>query len=82
MIKIFLTFGFLLVIAQTASVKKDKRCEASSTIVSGTHAPSEVCSGDIVFQEEFDTLDFKKWEHENTLGGGGVSVVPFLLIII
>ena len=27
----------------------------------------------LVFEDEFETLDFSKWEHEITLGGGGVS---------
>jgi len=25
----------------------------------------------LVFEDNFDTLDFKKWKHERTLGGGG-----------
>ena len=27
----------------------------------------------LVFEDNFDTLDVQKWEHELTLGGGGVS---------
>lgn len=30
-----------------------------------------ICSGDLIFEDNFDYFDFKKWEHENTLGGGG-----------
>lgn len=48
------------------------KCGASVTRVSGTHAPSQICSGDIIFQEEFNSLNFKKWQHENTLAGGRV----------
>lgn len=33
-----------------------------------------ICSGDLIFEDNFDFFDFKKWEHENTLGGGGVSI--------
>lgn len=75
MIKLFLTLALLLAVGKAANTDRSKRCTASSTIVSGTHAPSEVCSGDIIFQEEFDSLDYRKWEHESTLGGGGVSII-------
>ncbi len=27
--------------------------------------------GELIFEEEFDTLDFRKWQHEITLAGGG-----------
>lgn len=74
MVTAFLALALLLAVGQAANVDRSERCDASSTVVSGTHAPSEFCSGDIIFQEEFDSLDFKKWEHENTLGGGGVSI--------
>ena len=30
----------------------------------------------LVFEDNFDTLDVTKWEHELTLGGGGVSNYP------
>mgnify|MGYP005984562637 CR=1 len=46
----------------------------SPTTVSGTHAPTTtICSGDLIFEDEFDELDLQKWNHELTLGGGGVS---------
>ena len=25
----------------------------------------------LIFDDEFDTLDFDKWQHELTMGGGG-----------
>jgi beta-glucanase (GH16 family) len=44
----------------------------SPTTASGTHAPTgEICSGDLIFEDEFDELDMQKWNHESTLGGGG-----------
>lgn len=44
----------------------------SQTTVSGSAAPTgTICSGDLIFEDTFDTLDHKKWQHENTLGGGG-----------
>ncbi|CAH0546480.1 unnamed protein product [Brassicogethes aeneus] len=46
-------------------------CGTSLTTVSGTHAPKQVCAGELIFEDDFDTLDLKKWQHELTLGGGG-----------
>lgn len=47
-------------------------CTVSQTTVSGSAAPTgTICSGDLIFEDTFDTLDHKKWQHENTLGGGG-----------
>lgn len=31
----------------------------------------EFCSGDLIFEDNFDELDVQKWEHEQTLAGGG-----------
>lgn len=53
----------------------EKKCTPSVTTTSGSFAPTgTICPGDIIFQEEFDALNFQKWQHENTLGGGGVSI--------
>lgn len=41
------------------------------TTVSGAAAPTSFCAGDLIFEDTFDTLDFSKWQHEMTLGGGG-----------
>lgn len=47
---------------------------ASVTTASGTHAPkTQICSGDLIFEDNFDELDLQKWNHEQTLGGGGVN---------
>lgn len=45
----------------------------SITTVLGSHAPTgEICSGDLIFEDEFDEFDLSKWYHEITIGGGGV----------
>lgn len=53
------------------------KCELSATTASGTyvvHKPSgQFCSGDLIFEDTFDIFDLRKWEHENTLSGNGVS---------
>lgn len=50
-----------------------KWCIRSITSVSGTYAPTDIiCSGDLIFEENFNDFNFNIWQHENTLGGGGV----------
>lgn len=46
-------------------------CKASQTTVSGTSAPANFASGDLIFEETFNNLDQSKWRHENTMSGGG-----------
>lgn len=50
-----------------------KACEKSLTTVSGTKAPRFFCSGEIIFEENFDYFDESVWQHLNTLSGGRVS---------
>lgn len=75
---------WVLVIAVTllgtaaAAPGKEAACDPSVTTVSGSHAPATVCSGALIFADDFDELDFEKWQHENTLAGGGVS---YLLVL-
>lgn len=65
--KVLLVSVLVLVAVQTSTA-----CLASQTTVSGTHAPTgTICSGDLIFEDNFDRLDFQKWQHESTLGGGG-----------
>lgn len=37
-------------------------------------ANGQYCSGDLIFEDTFDMFDTRKWQHENTLSGGGVSI--------
>lgn len=56
-----------------------KKCEPSVTTASGDYVNHKggvkgpFCSGDLIFEDTFDTFDTQKWQHENTLAGGGVS---------
>jgi beta-glucanase (GH16 family) len=47
--------------------------EPTITTASGTHAPARgsFASGDLIFEDVFEDLDFETWQHENTLAGGG-----------
>ncbi|KAK9736484.1 Glycosyl hydrolases family 16 [Popillia japonica] len=61
-----------IIFAAVCGLVVGQDCTPSATTASGSFAPQgTICSGQIIFQEEFDSLNFQKWEHENTLGGGG-----------
>lgn len=50
-------------------------CTPSITKVSAGDWPlGQLCSGQLVLNEEFDRLDTDLWQHEITFGGGGVSI--------
>lgn len=69
----------LAVSAAHAKLSVGAKCDPSVTTVSGSAAPTgEICPGDLVFEENFNTLDLSVWEHENTLAGGGVSIIILL----
>ncbi|CAH1105417.1 unnamed protein product [Psylliodes chrysocephalus] len=49
----------------------DCECQESITSVSGRYSPKrKICSGDLIFEENFDLLRLDIWKHEQTLGGG------------
>ena len=50
-------------------------CNSSITTASGTKAPANICSEQLIFHEEFNTFDFQTWSHEITAAGGGVSII-------
>lgn len=71
MLSVFVTLLFLAVQESNCELSN---CTESITTVSGPYAPKgKICSGDIVFEDYFDKLDLSKWQHENTMTGGGVS---------
>ena len=63
-ISVFLSFSAFL---------NAENCPPSITMASGSVAPDEICSGSLIFEENFDTLNRNVWQPEVTLGGGGVS---------
>ncbi|XP_058821626.1 beta-1,3-glucan-binding protein-like [Topomyia yanbarensis] len=56
-------------------------CEKPSvTTASGSFVKREAfCSGDLIFEDNFDKLDLEKWQHEHTLGGGGNGEFQYYL---
>lgn len=44
----------------------------TDTTASGTRAPGPgFCGGQLIFEDNFDSLDHSKWRHELTMSGGG-----------
>lgn len=74
----FLIFSINSAVVRAAITK----CEKSVTTTSGIKAVNEkkICSGDLIFEESFDTgsLDFSIWEHDITFTGD--SVWTFFII--
>jgi len=64
--KILLFAAIFIYIESLASA-----CDPTETRVSGSRAPQNICSGDLLFEDNFDTLDQTKWGHDNTMAGGG-----------
>ena len=64
-------FLFLSAIVSLAFVNVNGQCLPSVTTASGLKAPSTICSGDLIFEDNFNDFDLQTWEHEMTLGGGG-----------
>lgn len=50
-----------------------QNCKPSITTASGSNAPAEICSGDLILDETFDDLDKDLWKPEVNFWGGGVS---------
>lgn len=53
-------------------------CRPTPTTASGSNAPQNICSGQLIFHEPFDNLDKQKWNPLVTFWDGGVSNFVFL----
>lgn len=63
---------FFIIFCISVAIKATESCVSTPTTVKGTHAPSKpFCSGDLIFEENFDTFDLSKWQHAVTMAGGG-----------
>lgn len=49
-------------------------CKQTKTTASGFAASQQICSGNLIFEENFEQLNKQKWKPEVTLWGGGVSI--------
>jgi beta-glucanase (GH16 family) len=61
----------LIVFFVAAILATSNGCQWTPTTVSGSKAPASVCSGQLIFEDNFDWFDQSKWQHEVTLAGGG-----------
>lgn len=62
----------LIILSFCLAASLAQQCTPSATTVSGTRAPGgQICSGQLIFEDNFDTLDQGKWRHEVSLSGGG-----------
>lgn len=49
-------------------------CKKSLTTASGPKSRPQYCTGELMFEDNFNNFDLDVWQHENSLWGGGVSV--------
>lgn len=83
-LKIFAILSLIVVVkCQIESTTTESTSESTTTgtvappqtitTASGTRAPARGTfgSGDLIFEEVFEELDFETWQHENTVSGGG-----------
>lgn len=49
------------------------KCNVPITTCSNFMCPKKFCSGELIFEENFNNLEKKIWKPEVTLLGGGVS---------
>lgn len=47
------------------------QCLPTITTAGGPQAPSQICAGQLIFEDTFDNLNTAKWKHDRTLAGGG-----------
>lgn len=78
MAKIFFNLFFLVALAFVAAVGgASTKCEKTVTTasLSASKKPTsekKVCSGDLIFEETFDSFDLDVWQHDITLNGDQV----------
>lgn len=79
MVKIFFNLFFLALAlggARGASTKCEKTVTTAS--LSGFKKSSnekKLCSGDLIFEETFDSFDLDVWQHDITLNGDRVCLL-------
>jgi len=60
-----------IAVACAAVSLASSQCLPTLTTASGTRAPAQLCSGQLIFEDDFTFFDQSVWRHENTLSGGG-----------
>lgn len=70
----------LLVIFSTIkiSLSTDECSKISPTTASGSQVSGgQYCQGQLIFEDNFDEFNFKKWQHEISFTGSAVSFSLF-----
>lgn len=76
-----LTSGCLILIVTLLEIFASKSvaefdCQRTITTVEGPIAPDgPLCSGQLIFNEEFDDLDTNVWKHENRMSAVRVVIL-------
>lgn len=68
-------FKSVLVLLSISAISFADDCKSSITTASGWAAPKTICAGQLIFEENFDSLDKTKWKPEVSFWGGGVSKI-------
>lgn len=67
-------FRIICVVFSFVLLSTADECQPSITTASGSSAPQQpICSGQLIFEENFDVLDKEKWKPLVTFSDGGVS---------
>ncbi|XP_037916848.1 beta-1,3-glucan-binding protein-like [Hermetia illucens] len=68
-----IVINLLMFTASTLVAQVPGPCPASLTTASGSavQKTDRICAGELIFEDNFDKLNFKHWQHESTLAGGG-----------
>lgn len=58
----------------------DSECKPTLTTVTGRFAPNRtICHKELIFNEEFSTLNLNLWEHVHDIFGENVSLIIYTL---
>lgn len=72
---------FIALVFQYYSSAKCHHCPKSVTTVSGNAIKfGEICQGQLIFEDDFNDLNENIWQHEITVGGGGVSLTLNMML--
>ncbi|KAF2903372.1 hypothetical protein ILUMI_02808 [Ignelater luminosus] len=66
-------YSILIFVVVSTFIYETHQCKPSATTASGSSAATRICSGELIFEDNFDNLNTEKWKHEITLGGDGVK---------
>lgn len=64
------TFWRFLLAAAALIGTANCQCGSTVTTCSGTKAPQQVCAGALIFEDNFNSFDLSKWQHEVSFSGG------------